>query len=179
MSSKEYGELNEEIGKILYGAEGFGKIAQKRAEEKSEYIDNYFIFPISSDLAILVVDEFWKKVYLHSLDIDKFGVSQSFILSNHFSLPKNDYVNKNLIKKESDIQKYKNKDDKYIYKIHELDYYETMYINNLLMNEAHRYVGYKTKNLIMPSIASYVMKQILNVENIKNDYKFVYTELLK
>lgn len=173
MSPKEYAELNEEIGKQLYGAEGFGKIAQRRAEENSEYMDNYLFFPVSSDLAILIVDEFWKNFYVHSLDIEKFGVSPSPLLSKHFSFPVNNYVNKKLIKKDSDIQKYKSKNDKYTYKIHELDYFETIYINNLLMNEAHRYVGYKTKDLIMPSIAMYVMKQKVGIENVKNDFEFV------
>ena len=42
------------------------------------------------------------------------------------------------------------------------------------MNEAYRYIGFKTKDKIMPSIAAYVMKQISGVENVKNDLMFAF-----
>ena len=106
--------------------------------------------------------------------MDKWGISPSLLLSKHFSLPKNDFVNKHIIKNMDDVQKYKSKYDKYTYKILEMDEWDTIYINNLLMNESYRYIGFKTKDKIMPSIAAYVIKQMSSVENVKNDLMFAF-----
>ena len=176
-SPEEYCKMVEEVGKNLFGVDGFGHVAKKRAEENSEFMDNFLLFPVSSDLAILVVDEFWKTVHLNALGqefLDKWGISPSLLLSKHFSLPKNDFVNKHIIKNMDDVQKYKSKYDKYTYKILEMDEWDTIYINNLLMNESYRYIGFKTKDKIMPSIAAYVIKQMSSVENVKNDLMFAF-----
>ncbi len=178
-SPEEYAEINEKLGKELYGAEGFGQTAKMRAETNSEYMDNYFVFPVSSDLAILVVDEFWKVAYINSIsgeELEKCGILPSPFLSKYFSLPKNDFVNKKLIKKPKDLVKYKSSQDKYTYQIHELDILDTIYINNLLMNETHRYLGFRTKEAIMPSIAAYTMKAKCGMENVKNNFDFVVCE---
>jgi len=131
-------------------------------------------FPVSSDLAIMSVDKFWKLLsFVKKADITKLEIPNTVLLSKHFSLPKNKYVNQKLMKKPKDFQKYQSQNDKFIYQIHELDEDDTIYINNLLINEANQFIGYKTKDKVMPSIYVYVMKQMYNVENVKNDLTFV------
>ncbi len=174
ISPEEYGKITEEIGKQLYGADGFGKNAEQRALNQTEYMDNFMFFPVSSDLAIMSVDKFWKLLsFVKKADITKLEIPNTVLLSKHFSLPKNKYVNQKLMKKPKDFQKYQSQNDKFIYQIHELDEDDTIYINNLLINEAHQFIGYKTKDKVMPSIYVYVMKQMYNVENVKNDLTFV------
>lgn len=173
----KYIEQYEIIGKELFGVEGFGNEARRKYKDNSEYIDNYILFPVASDLAVLVVNVLWKAVFLNSIDISKLGIHPSILLKSHFSLPKNEFVNAKIIKSDKDIEKYKTQYDKYIYRIHELNKQETIFVNNLLMNEAYRYVGFKTTESVLPSIEAYILNQIIGVENIKNDYSFVLKKL--
>ena len=173
MPPEEYAKSNEELGRKLFGGEGYGEIAKERAELKSEYIDNYIIFPVANDMAIVVVSSIWKQIHINKLNPNDLGLMYSPILSKYLSIPENKFMNQKLIKKPADILKYKSKNDKYIYRIHDIGTAETIYINNLLLNEAFRYVGYKTKENIMPSILEYTLKQYRQQENVKNDFSFV------
>lgn len=53
------------IGQKFYGKDDFDEIAKKEIADESSYIDNYILFPISSNIAILVVSPLWKQYLMH------------------------------------------------------------------------------------------------------------------
>ena len=168
----------KEIGKILFGKDNFDEIARHEIENKKSYIDNYILFPISSNIAILSVSPMWKYYYLDERIKDYYqNTLFSPFLQKHFSLPKNTYVNADRIKTETDIPKYKDGNDLFEYIVHQVSEEETIYLNHLLMNEALRYVGIKTPSAIIPSIKEYNRLESIGINNLHHNYKG-FVELL-
>ena len=168
----------KEIGKLLFGKDNFDELARHEIENKKSYIDNYILFPISSNIAILSVSPMWKYYYFDERIKDYYqNTLFSPFLQKHFSLPKNTYVNADRIKNDDDIPKYKDDNDLFEYKVHQLSEEETIYLNHLLMNEALRYVGIKTPSAIIPSIKEYNRLESIGINNLHHNYKG-FVELL-
>lgn len=161
---EKFVQEDKEYGKQMFGVDNFDESARKEIENKSSYFDNYVMFPIASNLAILLVSVLWKKWYLNHLP----PRLPSLILWRHMSFPRHNYVNQDKIRNEADILKYKSPDDKYTYTIHTLSENETEELNHLTINEAFRYLGLKTPSMFLKTIRDYNEKKY-KVQNIKND----------
>lgn len=168
----------KEIGKMLLGKDNFDELAKCEIENKKSYIDNYILFPISSNIAILSVSPVWKYYYIDER-VRAYYRNTLFspFLSKHFSLPKNTYVNADRIKTESDIPKNKDDNDLFEYNVQQISEEETIYLNHLLMNEALRYVGIKTPSAIIPSVKEYNRLESIGTNNLHHNYKG-FVELL-
>jgi len=162
----------KELGKQLFGINDFDRIAKLEIEGNGSYIDNFILFPISSNIAILVVSPIWKYYYTEEkIRNDLKNTLRSVILCTHFSLPTNKYVNGDKIKTQEDLIKYKNKKDLYKYSVQEISKNETIYLNILIMNEALRYIGIKTPKAIIPSINEYNELENDGTQNLHHNYK--------
>ncbi len=168
----------KEIGKILFGKDNFDEIAKREIENDKSYFDNYILFPISSNIAILSVSPVWKYYFTNKAIRDQYkDTICSPFLTRHFSLPKNIYVNMDKIKTEADIPLYKDKDDLFEYAIQIISAEETIYLNHLIMNEALRYIGIKTPSALIPSIKEYNRLESIGTTNLHHNYKG-FVELL-
>lgn len=168
----------KEIGKILFGKDNFDEIAKREIENDKSYFDNYILFPISSNIAILSVSPVWKYFFTNGTIRDQFkDTIYSPFLTKHFSLPKNTYVNMDKIKTETDIPLYKDKDDLFEYEIQKISAEETIYLNHLIMNETLRYIGIKTPSALIPSIREYNRLESIGTTNLHHNYKG-FVELL-
>ena len=166
---ENYIKLAKKIGKELYGQNNFDELAKKEIENKNIYIDNFILFPVSSNLVILSVSPLWKMLYLHPELLNSEIPFVSGVLTKHFSIPIVDYVNKEKIKIESDIQLYKDGNDKFKYKVHTLTREETTYLNHLIMNEAFAYIGLKTPSKFLETIKQYNIMAGVGSGNIKKN----------
>jgi hypothetical protein len=138
--------MAEEIGKEIYGIPGIGEeIAKYEIDNKKSYIDNFIFFPMSSNVAVLLVHPIWKNLLLYP---DKMIHSEmpfrSNILNSHLSIPKTKYVNEDKIKESMNFLKQKHPEDKYQYQIHKMTEAETQWLNHITINEACRFVGLVT-----------------------------------
>ena len=168
----------KEIGKILFGKDNFDEIAKREIANHKSYFDNYILFPISSNIAILSVSPVWKYYYVDKRIRDYYrNTLFSPLLMKHFSLPKNTYVNKDKIKTDTDIPLYKDENDLFEYEIQQISSEETIYLNHLLMNEALRYIGIKTPSALIPSIREYNRLESIGTTNLHHNYKG-FVELL-
>lgn len=165
----EYINAAKKLGQELYGQDNFDEIAKKEIRNKRSYVDNYVLFPISSNMAILSVSLMWKMLYLHPTLISSGIPYQSPILSKHLSLPLPQYVNESKIISEQDIPTYKHPDDKYTYIIHNLSKTEAIYLNHLTINEAFCYVGLKTPSQFIDTIKQYNILASNNTANIHHN----------
>lgn len=93
-------------------------------------------------------------------------------------MPETKYVNEILIYDLKTLSKYKNPQDKFIYKINELNEIETIYINHLFLNEAFRYIGYYSSQGIISSIQTYNKFKRSGHGNMKNDYEKIESILV-
>ena len=159
---EEYVKFSKAYGEEVFKVSDFDVRAQNEIEENKVYIDNYILFPISSNFAIALVNKIWKRKLLNSID---FNNIPSHLLNNHLSLPETNYVNKDKIKTDEDILKYKSPDDTYKYKIHITTEKEVELINFLLINEAYQYIAFKTFNCFINTFKDY---QNLKYDNIGN-----------
>lgn len=162
---EEYIRAAKEFGKQEYGVDNFDEMARKEIENGTSYVENFMMFPISSELAILLVSTVWRDCYLNLLP----PPFPSNILLRHMSYPTHDYVNKDKIFNDADILRYKTPDDKYTYVIHTLSEGETEWANHLMMNEAERYLALKTPSMFLKTIRNYNAKKY-HVQNVKKDY---------
>ena len=159
---EEYIKFSKAYGEKIFEVSDFDVRAKNEIEENKVYIDNYILFPISSNFAIALVNKIWKRKLLNSID---FNNIPSHLLNNHLSLPETNYVNKDKIKTDEDILKYKSPDDTYKYKIHITTEKEVELINFLLINEAYQYIAFKTFNCFINTFKDY---QNLKYDNIGN-----------
>lgn len=128
------------IGQMLYGKDDFDEIAKKEIANESSYIDNYILFPISSNIAILVVSPLWKQYLLHP-ELRHNGIPfHSLLLQNHLSIPMTTYKNADKIKNDADIITYKSPEDQYIYQLHTMSCEETIYLNHLTIKIGRAHV---------------------------------------
>lgn len=164
-NQEDYIKWAKEFGKKNYGVDNYDEAARKEIENGTSYFENFKLFPISSEFAILAVSTVWKLCYFNRLP----PPYPSFILLRHMSFPAREYVNADKIVTDADIDKYKTLDDKFTYQIHTLSEVETEQVNHLMMNEAERYLGLKTPNMFLKTIESYNEKKY-NILNVKKDY---------
>ena len=157
------------IGQMLYGKDDFDEIAKKEIADESSYIDNYILFPISSNIAILVVSPLWKQYLLHPELRHKGIPFHSPLLQNHLSIPMTTYKNADKIKNDADIITYKSLEDQYIYQLHTMSCEETIYLNHLTINEAFCYIGLKTLDKFLKTIREYNSLSSMQTQNIRND----------
>lgn len=167
------------IGQELYGKDNFDEIAKKKKKiaDESSYIDNYILFPISSNIAILVVSPLWKQYLLHPELRHKGIPFHSLLLQNHLSIPMTTYKNADKIKNDADIVTYKSPEDQYIYQLHTMSCEETVYLNHLTINEAFCYIGLKTPDKFLKTIREYNSLASMQTRNIKKSL-LGYVELL-
>lgn len=99
------------------------------------------------------------------------------ILLKYLILPKNEYVNFNKMKKQEDIPKYMDEEDRFRYKIQKITDEETIYLNTLTMNEAFCYIGVKTPKAFIPSVRRYNYLMSIGEKNIHHNYNG-FAELL-
>ena len=151
---QEYIHLAKEIGKQLYGKDNFDEAAQQEIEKQSSYFDNFELYPISSNCAILFVSPIWKYVLFEPSIIKGLSL-YSPILLKYLVFPQNDYVNAKQIKTQEDLEKYMDVNDKYTYTIQTITEEETVYLNTLTMNEAYCYVGIKSPKAFISSVRMY------------------------
>ena len=165
-AQEEYIKLSKAYGEEVFKVSDFDVRAQNEIEENRVYIDNYILFPISSNFSIALVNGIWKYKLLDPLT---FNYIPSNLLNNHLSIPETDYVNKDKIKNNKDIIKYKSPDDTYKYKIHIMTENETEQTNFLLINEACQYIAFKTFNCFINTFKDYQELRYKNVTNIRHD----------
>lgn len=165
------------IGQELYGKDDFDEIAKKEIADESSYIDNYILFPISSNIAILVVSPLWKQYLLYPELRHKGIPFHSLLLQNHLSIPMTTYKNADKIKNDADIVTHKSPEDQYIYQLHTISCEETIYLNLLTINEAFCYIGLKTPDKFLKTIREYNSLASLQTQGIKNNL-LGYVELL-
>lgn len=157
----------------LFGADkkDFSEQIKKEIENKTSYIDNFILFPISSNFALLSVNSIWKSYIENPAMVVGFGFKPiSMILSKYLSLPQCTFVNKDKITDQSLLQKFKDDNDSYIYKVHDIESEDTIYCNILLMNEALRHIGFKTPASIIPSIKRYNQLANGGLKKMRNNY---------
>lgn len=178
MSKEDYVNFAQQYGTKVFGVSDFGEIAKKEFEADAGYLDNFIWFSISPNLAIVSVNVVWKQLFIYPELFKVLNILPSPILINHFSLPKNKNVNEILIYDPKTLAKYKNPQDKFIYKINKLNEIETIYINHLFLNEAFRYIGYYSSQGIISSIQTYNILKRLGHGNMKNDYEKIESILV-
>lgn len=168
----------KEFGKTIFGLDNWDELAKQEFENGNSYIDNFILFPISSNIAILLVSSIWKSAFIDQNIRMRFqNKLYSPILSKHFSLPITSFVNRDKIKTQADILRYKDSNDTYEYTVHELSENETIHLNHLLMNEALRYVGVKTPSALISSIKEYTKLEQTGIPNLHHSFNG-FVELL-
>lgn len=174
---QDYIKAVKEIGKKLYGRDNFDEAAHVEIANQNSYLDNFELYPISSNCAILFVSPIWKAALLEPHIIPEMNLF-SPILLNYLIFPKNEYVNFNKMKEQEDIPKYMDEDDRFKYKIQKITDEETIYLNTLTMNEAFCYIGVKTPTAFIPSVRTYNYLMSIGEKNIHHNYNG-FVELLK
>ena len=167
---EEYIKLSKAYGEETFKVSDFDIRAQNEIEEDRVYVDNYILFPISSNFAIALVNGIWKYKILNPLN---FNYLPSNLLNKHLSLPETNYNNIDKIKKDEDIIKYKSPDDTYKYKIHIMTENETEQTNFLLINVAYKYIAFKTYNYFKNIFKDYQELKNKNLQNIRHDFTAV------
>ena len=161
----DYVRAAKEFGKKVYGVDNFDEMAIKEIQNGTSYFENYLMFPISSEFAILAVSTVWRDCYLNLLP----PPFPSLILLRHMSFPTHDYVNADKIRVDGNVDKHRTPNDKFTYEIRTLSEEETEEVNHLMMNEAEHYLGLKTPSMFLNTIRSYNAKKYY-MQNVKKDY---------
>lgn len=175
---QDYIQFAKELGKQLYGKDNFDDAARKEIENKSSYIDNYRLFPISSNYAILLVSPLWKAYFFDPENfLKKIGL-YSPIIMKYISLPFNTYINADKIKNQQDLENNLDPNDTFTYIIHTIDDKETIFLNHLIMNEAYCFIGLKTPSKFLKTICEYNILKQNGIKNMHHDFNG-YVELLK
>ena len=174
---QDYIQLAKELGKQLYGKDNFDDAARKEIENKSSYIDNYRLFPISSNYAILLVSPLWKIYFFEPEKFLKNIGLFSPIIMKYISLPLNTYINADKINDPQDIENNLDPNDTFTYIIHTIDEGETIFLNHLLMNEAYCFIGLKTPSKFLKTIREYNILKQNGMKNMHHDFNG-FVELL-
>jgi hypothetical protein len=170
---EEYYEMSAQFRKSnnMFDAE---EGARKEVSKPYQYFDNFTFIVLSPNLAVASVNQIWKQKYLTPEINDHWMIKaiHSPILDDpkNFSLPINDYVNTDKIMNTSDLSKYKDKNDKFSYKLIKLSTNETRHVMTLCLNEARLFVGYRDKRYIKNFIRFYNSLSNESLTNIKNNY---------
>ncbi len=166
---QEYIQAVKILGQQLYGKDNFDEVARQEITKKSSYFDNYDLYPISSNYAILFVSPVWKCVFFEPKIIQEMSLYSPILMKN-LILPQNDYVNAEKIKTQDDLALYMDENDKFIYRVQTITEAETIYLNTLTMNEAYRYVGVKTPQAFIPSVKEYNRLMSNGEKNLHHNY---------
>lgn len=173
---QDYIKAAKEIGKKLYGCDNLDEVARREIANQSSYLDNFELYPISSNCAILFVSHIWKYAVMEPTLIKTMNLF-SPILLKYLVLPRNEYVNADKIIKQEDIPKYMDEKDKFGYEIQKITDEETIYLNTLIMNEAYCYLGIKTPKAFIPSVRMYNYLMSIGEKNMHHNYNG-FVELL-
>ena len=174
---QDYIQLAKELGKQLYGKDNFDDAARKEIENETSYIDNYRLFPISSNYAILLVSPLWKVYFFDPENFLKNTGLFSPIIMKYISLPLNTYINADKINDPQDIENNLDPNDTFTYIIHSIDEEETIFLNHLLMNEAYCFIGLKTPSKFLKTIREYNILKQNGMKNMHHDFNG-FVELL-
>lgn len=119
-------------------------------------IDNYILFPFSTHYAILKVHGLWKQYYMKRMKNEKI-IPPSFspFLPKYLCLPRTIYINRDKMKSESDIYKYRDNNDEYTYQICDISNEDAYYLNTLTLNETLRIIGVHDANELSNSIREF------------------------
>ncbi len=168
--------------------------------ETHDFLDNFTFYPISSNIGIVAISEFWtmmirlmnpyrigedKSGIITLLDsrfypyvYEHFGIHSEFLEKN-FVPCFNNYKNKELQNEspsefEKNFEKYMDPNDEYIYPIVDLSPAWAKYLNLLTINEAQKYLAFGGNDDGCKSIAYYerIHKENPDLE-FKNDLSWV------
>ena len=124
------------------------------SDEEPEDFINYNLFPLTSEIAVLLISLPWKMRF-SSPDAVKGLPLSSPILEKYRSVPKMKYINERRIRSEEDVSKFKHPMDRFTYMIHDVASDDLHYLNTLTINESDRYIGFMTPAKVVPTMESY------------------------
>lgn len=122
--------------------------------EKEEDFINYNLFPLTSEIAVLLISLPWKMRFSSPDSVRGLPLT-SPILEKYRSVPKMKYINERRIRSEEDVSKFKHPMDRFTYMIHDVAADDLHYLNTLTINESERYVGFMTPAKVIPTMESY------------------------
>lgn len=164
------------------------EIAKYELKNKTTKLETFMFFPVSPNFGITVARK-------HNFGLVETNHYENSITlnRNRFLPPRNVYINKEVYDVNKKILSLRNdkptqglynnlnllykqkqdllvSDDKFLYSIQNLDKYEVIRLNCLMLNESRKYISFKNPLLICDSIKSFNIMYNESVENIKNNY---------
>ena len=127
---------------------------EEGSDEEPEDFINYNLFPLTSEIAVLLISLPWKMRFSSPGAVQGLPLT-SPILEKYRSVPKMKYVNERRIRSEEDVSKYKHPQDRFTYMIHNVSKDDLHYLNTLTINESERYIGFRTPSKVVPTLESY------------------------
>lgn len=127
---------------------------EEGSEEEPEDFINYNLFPLTSEIAVLLISLPWKMRFSSPGAVQGLPLT-SPILEKYRSVPKMKYVNERRIRSEEDVSKFKHPQDRFTYMIHNVSKDDLHYLNTLTINESERFIGFMTPEKVKPTLESY------------------------
>jgi hypothetical protein len=127
---------------------------EEGSDEEPEDFINYNLFPLTSEIAVLLISLPWKMRFSSPGAVQGLPLT-SPILEKYRSVPKMKYVNERRIRSEEDVSKYKHPQDRFTYMIHNVSKDDLHYLNTLTINESERFIGFMTPEKVKPTLESY------------------------
>ncbi len=127
---------------------------EEGSDEEPEDFINYNLFPLTSEIAVLLISLPWKMRFSSPSAVQGLPL-KSPILEKYRSVPKMKYVNERRIRSEEDVSKFKHPQDRFTYMIHNVAKDDLHYLNTLTINESERFVGFMTPAKVAPTFESY------------------------
>lgn len=182
------------------GITGFDKMIANAQKNKKIYMDTCVWMPLSTNFAVVNVNEFFKPFLMDPLNLRKLPAQFVFSkLHGYLSLPKITYVNQKAINADAKaleqeyepiieklpkeqmvsykntlmikaITKNKSDDDTYNYHVNELGPQLTMEWNISVMNEVYQYLCFKTPSKMTPIIEEYNQQLADGVKGMNHNY---------
>ena len=130
-----------------------GAVNPESGEKEDDFI-NYNLFPLTSEIAVLLISLPWKMRFSSPESVRGLPLT-SPILEKYRSTPNTKYINERRIRSEEDVSKFKHPMDRFTYMIHDVSADDLHYLNTLTINESERFVGFRTPAKAMPTLESY------------------------
>ena len=127
---------------------------EEGSDEEPEDFINYNLFPLTSEIAVLLISLPWKMRFSSPGAVQGLPLT-SPILEKYRSVPKMKYVNERRIRSEEDVSKFKHPQDRFTYMIHNVSKDDLHYLNTLTINESERFIGFMTPEKVRPTLESY------------------------
>ena len=127
---------------------------EEGSDEEPEDFINYNLFPLTSEIAVLLISLPWKMRFSSPGAVQGLPLT-SPILEKYRSVPKMKYVNERRIRSEEDVSKFKHPQDRFTYMIHNVSKDDLHYLNTLTINESERFIGFMTPEKVKPTLESY------------------------